>query len=255
KNIVALQPTLVHVPAPCKVIGDLHGQLRDMLLLLSSFGFPSHYGGDIESTAYIFNGDWVDRGCHQLEVVVLLCALKILYPLKIFLVRGNHEFRAQNEFMGKVGFRQACITALGEQEGENVYHSVHEVFDWLPLSALIEDSILTLHGGLGDGTWGLKNLADDIPRPLRNEDPAMKELTRFQKVLWSDPTDSDAFMAHGVHPNPRGSHIQTFGQDITHKFCLREGVQCIIRSHQCVKDGYKIMHGGRLITLFSARNY
>eukprot|EP00960_Hanusia_phi_P008261 236239-Hanusia_phi.AAC.1 len=197
KTIVSSQPTLVHVSAPCKVIGDVHGQLRDILLLLGSFGFPSHYGGDIESTAYIFNGDWVDRGCHQLEVVVFLCALKILYPHKIFLVRGNHEFQSQNEFMGSLGFHQACITALGEQEGGKVYQSVHEVFSWLPLSALIEDSILTLHGGLGDGSWGLSNLSDDIPRPLRNE------------VLWSDPTDSDHFMAHGVHPSPRGKQLIT----------------------------------------------
>ena len=29
----------------------------------------------------------------------------------------------------------------------------------------------------------------------------------------------------------------------------------IIRAHQFVDHGYKIMHGGQLVTVFSARNY
>jgi len=48
---------------------------------------------------YIFNGDFVDRGAHQLECVVLLFSLKLMYPDQIFLLRGNHEFRAQNMSM------------------------------------------------------------------------------------------------------------------------------------------------------------
>jgi hypothetical protein len=93
KTIVKSQPTLVNVPAPCKVLGDIHGQFRDMLILLARFGFPTHKGGDVETTSYIFNGDWIDRGQHQLEVVLLLMAIKVLYPNRVFLVRGNHEFR------------------------------------------------------------------------------------------------------------------------------------------------------------------
>ena len=48
---------------------------------------------------YFFNGDFVDRGAHQLECVVLLFSLKLMYPDQIFLLRGNHEFRAQNMSM------------------------------------------------------------------------------------------------------------------------------------------------------------
>ena len=32
-------------------------------------------------------------------------------------------------------------------------------------------------------------------------------------------------------------------------------VQVIIRSHEFVPEGFKIMHGGHLMTVFSARNY
>jgi hypothetical protein len=62
-------------------------------------------------------------------------------------------------------------------------------------------------------------------------------------------------MPSQVHGNPRGSDVATFGPDISRGFCQREGVDIIIRSHQYVPEGYKIMHGGRLITLFSARDY
>ena len=48
-------------------------------------------GGDIPNTNYIFLGDYVDRGCHSVEVISLLCLLKLKYPKCIKLIRGNHE--------------------------------------------------------------------------------------------------------------------------------------------------------------------
>lgn len=104
KRVVAAQPSLVRPAAPCKVFGDVHGQFRDLLLLFREYGFPNHTTGDVESTTYVFNGDFVDRGAHQAEVVCLLFALKVLYPSRIFLIRGNHEFRNLNENMGRKGF-------------------------------------------------------------------------------------------------------------------------------------------------------
>ena len=87
--ILRCQPMVVDVPAPCKVFGDVHGQLRSLLLLFASFGFPSHAAGDVQAVAYVFNGDWVDRGPQQLEVVALLFSLKLLYPERIYLLRGD----------------------------------------------------------------------------------------------------------------------------------------------------------------------
>jgi len=51
------------------------------------------------------------------------------------------------------------------------------------------------------------------------------------------------------------SAVLEFGADVTRAFCAREGISLVIRAHQFVPHGYKYMHGGRLITLFSARNY
>ena len=249
RRVVAAQPMLVRVAAPVKLFGDVHGQLRDLLLLFAYYGAPTHKGGDVQTTSYVFNGDWVDRGPHQLEVVALLFALKAMYPQRIYLLRGNHEFRDMNEAMAEHGFRHACTTRL-PQAGARVYEAIHDTFDWLPIGALVAGRVLVLHGGVGDGSWGLKELAE-VQRPLND---AHRELVALQ-ALWSDPSDSDSAMRRGVHESGRGEDIPEFGVDVTERFCEANGLALVVRSHQYVRHGYKVMHGGRLITLFSARNY
>jgi len=49
-----------------------------------------------EEMNYVFNGDFVDRGAHSLEVIGLLLALKVSMPNRVWLVRGNHEDRTMN---------------------------------------------------------------------------------------------------------------------------------------------------------------
>jgi len=329
RRIVAAQPSLVYVRAPAKVFGDIHGQFRDLLALFAEFGFPGHkHGGDVETVSYVFNGDFVDRGEHQLEVVALLFALKVAYPSRIWLVRGNHEFKWINEEQGVTGFAAKCAarfpapvpgddgatngttrkpsfssfsssssfseslplpppplqrnetsltrsasedatsasTAAGADHSAAAYPPAqpspffelsHAVFEWLPLAALIGSaptggSVLVLHGGVGDGSWTLKDLAERVPRPLADDATAPPFVNQ---CLWSDPSDSDSEMARGVHSNPRGPGVVKFGPDVTAQFCSRENIALIVRSHQFVPHGYKVMHGGRLVTVFSARNY
>jgi hypothetical protein len=44
----------------------------------------------------LFQGDYVDRGPHQIEVISYLLALRVLFPKQVILLRGNHEFPDQN---------------------------------------------------------------------------------------------------------------------------------------------------------------
>jgi diadenosine tetraphosphatase ApaH/serine/threonine PP2A family protein phosphatase len=250
-----VEPTVVSVSAPAKVFGDIHGQFRDLLLLFAYHGFPNHHcGGDIEATRYVFNGDFVDRGAHQLEVVTLLFALKVAYPSRVFLIRGNHEFRGMNKRMGTEGFYKHCREErfIGRPDfGNSVFQNIHAAFDYLPLAAVVSQSVLVLHGGLGDGTWSLDDLRA-VQRPIGDENDLPNCVSH---ALWSDPTDSDALMMRGVHANARGPGCVMFGMDVTDKFCADNKLQLVIRSHQYMDKGFKVMHGGRMITVFSARNY
>lgn len=111
------------------------------------WGIPND-NGDIESYDYLFLGDYVDRGSHSLETICLLMALKVKFPEKIHLLRGNHEDKWINNAFG---FAEECSNRLGEDpaESDSVFNKINDLFDWLPLAAIIEDKIVCLHGGIG----------------------------------------------------------------------------------------------------------
>ena len=196
----------------------------------------------------------MDRGAHQLEVVLILFALKVMYPARIFLVRGNHEFKydcsAPNDLPTAIG----KVFSVPAHRSE-VCDALYDTFSYLPIAALVNRKILVLHGGLGDGSFTMENLRNDVPRPLTSVfSPSVPFFLR--QVLWSDPTASDDTEWNGCHGNSdRGSDIHKFGPDITKRFCEENSVDMIVRSHQDFGEGYKLMHSGHVITIFSARNY
>lgn len=98
--LIEADATLTRIEAPAKVFGDIHGQLGDLMSLFKRFGYPDANIGDIAFYKYVFLGDFVDRGHKCLEVMCLLMALKIKYPKRVFLIRGNHECHAMNEQYG-----------------------------------------------------------------------------------------------------------------------------------------------------------
>lgn len=130
-------------PAPIKIFGDLHGQFGDLMRLFEEYGVPNT-AGDITYIDYLFLGDYVDRGAHSLETICLLLALKIEHPRYVHLIRGNHEASDINALFG---FRTECVERLGEDAGLKVWREINELFNWLPLAAIIEDKVICMHGG------------------------------------------------------------------------------------------------------------
>ena len=86
-------------------------------------------------------GDYVDRGHQSIETICLLLALKIKYPENVFLLRGNHEC----ENISKIyGFYDECR----KRYNISLWRRFIALFNVMPASALIEDKILCMHGGL-----------------------------------------------------------------------------------------------------------
>jgi serine/threonine-protein phosphatase 4 catalytic subunit len=76
-----------------KICGDIHGQFYDMMELFKK-------GGTCPQVNYLFLGDFVDRGFNSVETFLLLLALKVRYPDRITLIRGNHESRQITQVYG-----------------------------------------------------------------------------------------------------------------------------------------------------------
>jgi diadenosine tetraphosphatase ApaH/serine/threonine PP2A family protein phosphatase len=271
-RLLKSQPMLVRTYGHTKVYGDIHGQLADLMALFREHGFPSNRsGGDIELCSYIFDGDFVDRGPQQVEVVLLLLSLKVAFPDRIVLVRGNHEFKDVNvDYPDGPGFKSVCEHHdLFRSHGQFAFDLIHDVFDWLPFAALVEEKVLVVHGGIGDGHWADRAGVTDIDwlcklecRPVKDEiflhdTPRDKTL---MNIVWSDPINSDAGeRPAGWQPHyrqgQRGTDILSFDSQVTEEFCVRNKISMILRGHEVAKKGYEMMHSGRLCTVFSARNY
>jgi predicted phosphodiesterase len=136
KDILVDDQNVVEIRSPVTICGDIHGQFYDLLELFK-------LSGSAPQTNYIFLGDFVDRGAMSVETITLLCVLKVCYPENITLLRGNHESRQTTQVYG---FQMECMK---KYEGDGrVYKAFTDMFDFLPLGALIDQSFLCLHGGL-----------------------------------------------------------------------------------------------------------
>ena len=93
---------LARVDRPVTVVGDIHGQLFDLIYIFSKHGIPPE-------RKYLFIGDYTDRGLHSTECLFLLYALKLKFPQMMFLLRGNHEDEEQNN---KYGFKEESTTSV-----------------------------------------------------------------------------------------------------------------------------------------------
>lgn len=244
ERIFAREPSVLQIKAPVKIFGDLHGQFGDLMRLFDEYGAPST-AGDISYIDYLFLGDYVDRGQHSLETIALLLALKVEHPYNVHLIRGNHEAADINALFG---FRIECIERLGEKEGIWVWQRINQLFNWLPLAALIEKKIICMHGGIGRSINHVEQI-ENLQRPITMETGSVV----LMDLLWSDPTENDS--VEGLRPNARGPGLVTFGPDRVMEFCKNNDLQLIIRAHECVMDGFERFAQGHLITLFSATNY
>ncbi len=117
------------------VIGDIHGQLDDMLLIFERFGYPS------EQNKLLFNGDIVDRGDNSIECLLLILALKIVNPGTIFVNRGNHEARNINQVNG-------FLTEITDRYDTPMFDLFSEFMGTLPMASIIEKQIYVVHAGL-----------------------------------------------------------------------------------------------------------
>ncbi len=207
------------------IVGDIHGDFTSLKYIIEN----------TKNNRIIFLGDYIDRGDHQLESIITVFLLKIKYPDKVFLLRGNHE-----PLIGLEPYpHDFPMHLIRFKDWISLYKKFLDVFQKLPYTILIEDSAILLHGGLP------VDLKDSIFEYFEVGNPSEKLL---EQILWNDPTDDVDFYIH----NPRGAGY-LFGEIVTKHALKISNTKILIRGHEACSNGYKFNHGKKVLTIFSRK--
>ncbi|OHT08181.1 Ser/Thr protein phosphatase [Tritrichomonas foetus] len=232
KTVFASEPSLLELKPPLNICGDIHGQFSDLIRLLS-------LDAPIPSSRYLFLGDYVDRGPQSLEVICLLLALKLRYPDNVYMLRGNHECKEMSELYG---FAAECIA----KQNRVVYSEFCQLFEWLPIAAVISNRIFCVHGGLSPQLESPQQIKV-IQRPT-----GIPETGLLADLLWSDPERS----VKEWGPSERGV-TYVWGLNPAKRFLAKSRFSVLVRAHQLAMQGieFPFAPDRSVITVFSAPAY
>ena len=231
KEILCEESNVQPVDAPVIVCGDIHGQFYDLLNIFQE-------GGQIPDKNYLFLGDYVDRGYNSVETLEYLLCLKLKYQGQITLLRGNHESR---QICYTYGFYEEITKKYGNA---NPWRYFNDVFDYLPIGAIIEGKIFCVHGGLSPKICYIDQIR------LINRVQEIPHEGEFCDLMWSDPDDIDNWQF-----SSRGAGY-LFGSKVVEEFNQLNDIRLICRAHQLVNEGFKYWFKEKnLVTVWSAPNY
>ena len=230
--IIEKEESMLELEPPLYICGDIHGQFYDLLRVFDILKYPPE-------SKFLFLGDYVDRGKRSLECILLLLCLKIKYPSRIFLLRGNHESADINRMYG---FYDECKRKVSLR----IYKQFCNLFNILPITALVGEKILCMHGGLA---YDLKNINElkTIKRPTEIPDAGL-----LCDLVWSDPDESLYF---DFRTNKERGISVCFSKKKVEEFTKENDLDLICRAHQVVEEGFQFFANMKLITVFTAPNY
>eukprot|EP00669_Euglena_mutabilis_P002120 TRINITY_DN12712_c0_g1_i1.p1 TRINITY_DN12712_c0_g1~~TRINITY_DN12712_c0_g1_i1.p1 ORF type:complete len:471 (+),score=153.46 TRINITY_DN12712_c0_g1_i1:135-1547(+) len=246
-----------------EVLSASSAALMDLKRKGSSWAFgPSA----LRSRQLLFLGDFVDRGFASTEVVLYVMALKVISPAKIHLIRGNHELEFINY---DYGFNGHCKELFGRQ-GDELWWRINQVFNFLPLAAILDDQVFCAHGGVprpgpgGEedrkallGRTGDWVAIRDNPNQWQwlQEKGNERFKTMFDDLLWTDPAPDGAELdAQGFGPSCRGISV-SYGAASIDAFLQAMGLSLILRAHELKARGFNVCKSGKVVTVFSASFY
>lgn len=222
-----VEPNVVPIRSPVTVAGNIHGQLSDLFELFEVCG-------PCPETNYLFIGDMGDYGYWGIETVLLLFSLRVKYPSRITLLRGEHESRAMTLMYG---LRDECLRKYGN---ERVWAALTLAFDCLPLAAVIDNTIFVAHGGISKEAKKIDNIR------VLNRFQEIPNTGAMAELIWSDPDDDP--------PKRQGPGI-LYGQALVNEFVTTNKITHIVRGHKLCPYGFNRSHNGITVTVWSAPNF
>jgi diadenosine tetraphosphatase ApaH/serine/threonine PP2A family protein phosphatase len=226
--ILVAEPILLSLSGDIYVVGDIHGNIDDLLRIFEQSGYPPQ-------STYLFLGDYVDRGLFGIEVMALLFALKCKFPQHIYLLRGNHETQVISQSYG-------FLTECQKKFSPILFTEFNVVWTALPIAAVLNDTIFCVHGGISPCLKTLDQFSR-LPKPSETLGGL------FNALLWSDP--SQKVVDFGV--STRGTGF-LFGESALNHFLDDNALTTLVRSHELVSSGMTWCFPN-CVTVFSNSDY
>ncbi len=255
-------------------VGDLHGDSVSTSKYVKGIKKLFKKG---QLDYVVFLGDYVDRGLDSIKVLDTVIDLKLHYPNKVTLLRGNHETRYifemfdfidENSLKSQINIK---YYPLSDKYTEKLKVALLNFFDALPLAAdFYIDSpnlkktrkVLAVHGGIpcessSDFTsnklmWesfmNLKDTFRRLPVEILNEPYILGT-----QMLWND-FECKGYIDENVFNADRASG-RVISREALENFCKAYNYDYIIRGHTFYGNESIYNLFDKCYTIFSASNY
>ena len=144
-----------------------------------------------------------------------------------------------------------------------VFNMINEMFDRMPVVAILDDAIFCAHGGIPHLAKTVLEINQMLPEVIKGE----QDSELFWEIIWSDPIniseyeqlchllqqnteESDGF----VRNNKRGAGWY-FSEQAADAFLDRNQLTHIVRAHECPANGFTFHFGDKCTTIFSSSHY
>jgi protein phosphatase len=158
--------------------------------------------------------------------------MKVLFPTRVFIIPGNYEF---GQMCSQCGFRTQVLDIYTFQ----VYQAAINMFALLPLAASSKSTAVSVRSSTVCNRSARCHAASKFADPI------------IESLVWSDPSDSITM----YEPSSDHGNGDLFGPSAADEFTRENGLELIIRAHQCVAMGFEYACQEKVLTVFSASNH
>lgn len=285
QHIFETEDTILKIDGDVIVVGDIHGSFHDLLRILNFI--------ELNPSQVLFLGDYVDRGNFSVECMSLLFALKVLFPNKYFLLRGNHEF---DMLASQYGFKKEIlnyhdpkkVSSLPDHEKHSkvqkgVKHINYEEQKQTPIEKLCDQyfenhvnincykyteklyqsfidafSYLPIAAIINSNSLcihgGLSPLFDKVEKIDKQIQRPIHDYESNQLLADILWGDPSVDLNQSFGDNPRGCGKVFNGASVV-QFLKNNNLNRIIRGHECVNSGIQHLFNDKCITVFSSSSY
>jgi len=234
-RILNKRSAIVRTKDDLLAVGDVHGDM-------DSTSRAIMLRDKLQLDQVVFIGDFVDRGAHQTETLMLLTRELIRNPSHTQLVRGNHEDLTVNYEYGFLDDLQANgidVKAVNKPLGE--------FYSSLPIALIKEGVALLAHGGIPyyDGKVDINS--------YQKFGPIVEKTHPHMGILWNDPAEAQNIEVDRFGENFRGPRAKTYSEKAVEEFISPLGLKMLIRAHVVQKNGYT-WYNNHTLSIFSANS-